>query len=383
MRGAIRAESGRTLLACFAALSSLFFVAYRSAAQSFAGDGSPKPANGVQQSPGAPAISVKVNLVSTPVAVTDAKGKPVLDLTEENFRVSDNGISERIEDFEIGGGPLSVAIVVETSNRIESLLPAIRRTGILLTEKVVGLGGDATVVGYDYEVDKLLPFTADHDAIEKTFSDIQEGRSGARLNDALSQAVQMLRERPAERRRVIVTLGEGRDYGSEAKLGDVLHEAQLANVAVYCVGLSTTAAAFRGADQENGIRPVAPPGINTRPTAPGVPQTPDNQESSNGNIDLMNLARWAARHATSRLHEHPLETAAVGTGGLYQGTVRDKSIATAIDRIGDELHGSYTLSYRPLGTDASSYHEIKVSVDRGGLKVRARPGYYPVGRGAP
>ena len=110
------------------------------------------------------------------------------------------------------------------------------------------------MIGYDYEVDKLLPFTADHDSIEKTFSSIQEGRSGARLCDALSQAVRTLRDRPAERRRVIVTLGEVGDIGSEAKLRDVSREAQLSNVTIYSVGLSTAAAAFRGADQENGIR---------------------------------------------------------------------------------------------------------------------------------
>ena len=369
MRAAIRTESAGTLLTAIATASALFFAAYHAMGQS--------PAS-AQQSPGRlPSINIKVDLVSTPVVVTDAKGEPVLDLTEQNFRVSDNGVDEKIEDFDLGGGPLSVAIVVETSSRIESLLPAIRKTGILFTEKVVGLDGDAAVVGYDYEVDKLLPFTADHDAIEKTFSSIQEGRSGARLYDALSQAVRTLRDRPAERRRVIVTLGEGRDIGSEAKLGEVLREAQLANVTIYSVGLSTAAAAFRGgADQEAGpIRPIAPPGINTQPPIPGA-QTPENQQGRDGNVDLTDLVRWAARFASLPIREHPLEITAVGTGGLYQGTVKDKSIATAIDRIGGELHGSYTLSYRPVGTDANTYHEIKVSVDRVGLKVRTRLGYY-------
>jgi VWFA-related protein len=378
MRAAIRAEFGRILLAAVATASALFFVAYHAVGQSPARDGPPKLGASAQQSPGKlPSINIKVDLVSTPLVVTDATGEPVLDLTEKNFRVSDNGVNEKIEDFEIGGEPLSVAIVVETSSRIEALLPTIRRTGILFTENVVGLDGDATVIGYDFEVDKLLPFTTDHDAIEKTFASIQEGRSGARLCDALSEAVRTLRDRPAERRRVIVTLGEGRDIGSEAKFGEVLREAQLANVTIYSVGLSTAAAAFRGADQENGVRPIAPPGINTQPPTPGVPQTPDTQQLSNGNLDLTALARWAVRHATSPIREHPLEIAAVGTGGLYQGTVKDKSIETAIDRIGGELHGSYTLSYRPVGTDANTYHEIKVSVDRAGLKVRTRAGYYP------
>ena len=97
---------------------------------------------------------------------------------------------------------------------------------------------------------------------------------------------------------------------------------------------------------------------------------------SSGNLDLTALGRWAIRNAASSLIAHPLEVAAAGTGGLYQGTVKDKSIAVAIDRIGGELHASYTLSYRPVGTDPHTYHEIKVVLDRAGLKVRTRPGYY-------
>ncbi len=68
----------------------------------------------------------------------------------------------------MGGAPLSVVIVMETSSRIDALLPAVRRTGILFTETVVGENGDAAVIGYDDQVNHLQDFTSDHDAIEKT-----------------------------------------------------------------------------------------------------------------------------------------------------------------------------------------------------------------------
>jgi len=47
-----------------------------------------------------------------------------------------------------------------------------------------------------------------------------------------------------------------------------------------------------------------------------------------------------------------------------------------VDAIGGELNAQYTLSYRPAGSDAAGYHQIKVTVDRPGVKVRTRPGYY-------
>src|ERR1700676_3484419 len=98
---------------------ALFFATYPTAAQSPAGPVPPKLGASAQQPHGKlPSISVKVDFVNTPVVVTDAKGDLVFDLTEKDFRVSDNGVNEKIEDFDMGSGPLSVAIVLETSSRI-------------------------------------------------------------------------------------------------------------------------------------------------------------------------------------------------------------------------------------------------------------------------
>lgn len=344
----------------------------------------PKPGQTVQTAPqGASqksldqSIRVRVNLVNTPVIVRDAKGELVLDLEEGNFRVLDNGVEQKLEGFDMGAGPLSVVIVMETSSRIQALLPALRRTGVLFTETVVGENGDAAVIGYDDEVNHLQDFTSDHDAIDKTIANLQSGTSGTRLYDALASAVGMLEKRPESRRRVIITVAEAVDSGSEEKLGQVLRDAQLANITIYSVGLSSTAAEMRG-PQKSGAPPSAtPPGVFGQPPIPGTPQTPTTEATRNGNIDIMALAVWVVQHAEAAVKERPLEVATAATGGSYQSTVKDASIEKAIDEIGGELHAQYTLSYRPTGTEPSGYHEIRVQVaDRRPLTVRSRPGYY-------
>jgi VWFA-related protein len=73
---------------------------------------------------------------------------------------------------------------------------------------------------------------------------------------------------------------------------------------------------------------------------------------------------------------NPLELATAGTGGAHLATFKNHSIENAIDEIGGELHSQYSLSYMPTGTNDAGFHEIKVSVNRSGLRVRARPGYY-------
>jgi VWFA-related protein len=342
-----------------------------------------KPPQGAQQKPLDQSIRVRVNLVNTPVVVRDARGELVLDLEENNFRVFDNGVRQKLESFDMGGEPLSVVIVMETSSRIQPLLPALRRTGVLFTQTVVGENGDAAVIGYDDQVNHLQDFTSDHDAIDKCISNLQTGMSGTRLYDALSAAVGMLKKRPDTRRRVVVTVAEAVDSGSEEKLGQVLRDAQLANITIYSVGLSTTAAEMRG-EQKSGAPPSAtPPGVFGQPPIPGTPQTPTTEATRNGNIDLMALAVWVVQHAEAAVKERPLEVATAATGGLYRSTVKDASIEKAIDDIGGELHAQYTLSYRPTGTEPSGYHEIRIQVvDRRMLTVRSRPGYFLSAPGA-
>ena len=366
-----------TLAAFLLALLLAALSARPAWAQAPAGPLPPKPGVPIQPPPKErPQIRVKVDLVNAPVTVRDSAGELLLDLTPRDFRIFDNGVEQRIEHFDLGGDPLSVVILVETSSRIEALLPAVRKTGILFTQTVLGPTGEAAVLGFNDTVDALLPFTADPDQVEKTVSALRMGTSGARLYDALSSAIALLRNRPASRRRVIVAVSEAADTGSENKLGQVLREAQLSNVTIYTVGLSTTAAELRAPPKQSGPPQISPPGTFPLPPMPGTPQTPTSEQQRYGNVDLLALAVWLVQHAANAVGQNSLELASVATGGMHLSTFRDRSIEKAIDQIGGELHAQYTLSYRPAGTDPGGYHEIKVQVARRGVKVRSRPGYY-------
>jgi len=95
-----------------------------------------------------------------------------------------------------------------------------------------------------------------------------------------------------------------------------------------------------------------------------------------GGGNLLALAVWAVQHVKDKVTAHQLDIAAVGTGGTYVSTWKNRSIENAIDEIGGELHSQYTISYTPHGDLTEGYHEIKITVDRKHLNVRARPGYY-------
>jgi VWFA-related protein len=355
----------------------------RVSAQAPEGPIAPRPGITVQQPPPniEARLKVRVSLVNTPVTVRDARGQMIHDLDAKNFMVTDNGVTQKITHFDLGGDPVSVVILMETSSRIDSIFPEMRKTGILFTQTVMGPSGEAAVVGFNDSVDKLHDFTADGDAIEKTIAGMREGTWGSRLYDAMAVGVEMLTSRPQPspdatgRRRILFIMSEATDVGSGAKLGEVLRRAQLANITIYSVGLSTTRAELQSKAKKQPIE-VTPPGTFGQPPLPGTVQTPTSEAQRAGGIDILALAVWAVQHAENQVKAHALEVAATATGGQHLATYRDRSIERAIDEIGGELHSQYNVSYTPMGTGESGYHEIKVSVDKPGVTVRARPGYY-------
>ncbi len=352
--------------------------------QSPSGPLPPKPGVEVQLPPADTEAKLKVHvaLVNTPVTVRDGRGDMVHNLEARDFQITDNGLAQQITHFDLGGDPLSMVILLQTSSRIAPLLPEVRKTGILFTQSVMGTTGEAAVVGFNDSVDKLQDFTTNADLIENTIAQLGQGTSGSKLYDAMAVGVEMLSGRPQApadtpgRPRVLMI--EATDAGSEAKLGEVLRQAQLANVTIYSVGLSTTRAELQAKPKDTRPK-ITPPGTFPLPPQPGTPQTPTSEENRYGNIDLMAAAVWAVQHIHDKVKDHALEVAATATGGAHLSTFKDRSIEKAIDEIGGELHSQYTISYTPTGSDATGYHEIRINVlrhDAKNLKVRARPGYF-------
>src|SRR5271163_2437762 len=342
----------------------------------------PRPGQQVQQPPENAKLKVQVALVNLPVTVRDGKGEMVNNPDAKDFRITDNGVEQKISHFDLGGDPVSLLVLIETSSRIDPILPEMHRTGILLTQTVMGPEGEAAVVGFNDGVDKLQDFTTDADAIENVVTQLQTGTSGLKLYDAMAIGVDMLASHMPQptvddpgRRRVMLVLSETVDAGSEAKLGEVLRKAQLANIVIYSVGLSTTRSEMKS-EKHKGPDPIAPPGISTLPAPPGTVQVPPGEVSSSSGVDLLGIAIAAVEHVDNKVKDHAMDVACVATGGTHLSTFKNRSIENAIDEIGGELHSQYTISYAPAGANGTGYHEIKVQVDRKNLKVRTRPGYY-------
>ena len=350
----------------------------------------PTPSASIQATPpdALAKLTARVTLVNAPVTVRDSGGRMIHNLDEQDFRVTDNGVPQKIIHFEVGGDPISLVVIVETSSRIDPFFAQIRKTGILLTEQVMGPDAEAAVVGFDDNVALLQGFTSSHDSILSAMAALKTGESGQRLFDAMAAGVEMLsgRRKPSPEsavpgRRVLLVISEALDKGSTAALGEVLRRAQLENISIFSVGLSTTRSELQSKPRGNAPAPITPPGTYGMPGPPGTVPLPG--AGNNSGIDLLALAQVLVEHTKSAATQHSLEIGAAATGGAYYSTFKGRSIESAIDEIGGELHSQYFISYSPKpGSDSGSdygYHEISISLvpeKADGKKISTRPGYY-------
>lgn len=318
-------------------------------------------------------IRVVTNEISVPVTVTDKTGEFVLDLEQKDFHVYDDGVPQAIDHWELGGDPLAVALVIETSSRLHAYIPAIHSLGSIFTQTVMALDGEAAVITYDSNVKVRQPFTADHDAVAKAIAETKFEAPEMSLYDGMTKAVELLGAQPTKWRRIMLIIGESEDDASTAKLGTVLRNAERADVSIYVVGPSSTSADVRRfSDAPIPLKlPHLPPIKSEGPCLERVGPTEEVPC-----ISFATPALWLLERGTTEIKHHELVVAAAATGGFDYRAMKGSALADALDRIGGELHAQYVLTYRPNAPRSIGFHAIEVVVSRPKLSVRARPAYY-------
>jgi VWFA-related protein len=312
-------------------------------------------------------IRTATNEVIVPVTVTDKKGEMVLDLVQKDFHVFDKGAEQAILRFDIDADPLAVALVVDTNVRLRAMAPVIRGMGGIFTETVMALSGEAAVISYGTDAAVSQGFTQDHEAVEQAIAGIQFQSGDSNLYDAMAKGLELLKTQPSEYRRVLLVVGESQDTHSKAKLSEVLREAQMQNVVIYAIGPSSTSGDLRyGKGEAPGERP--PPSVKLGRLPPV------------GGTGLAAVAVWMLTRGTNEISNHQLEVAAASTGGIHYRALHQETIRTALDRVGGELHAQYVLSFAPNADPPEGFNEIKVTVSRADVTIRARPGYYVLKR---
>ena len=124
--------------------------------------------------------------------MTEQNSDPVNGLTPYDFELFDNNKPQVISE-DITSHPISLVLVIQANSSVSHFLPDIQRLGNMVQAQLLGDSGEVAVLAFDHRIKTILPFTADTDKLSPALKKITAGSSTAVVNDAVMQAINMLR----------------------------------------------------------------------------------------------------------------------------------------------------------------------------------------------
>ncbi len=292
-----------------------------------------QPPQAPQERGGDYRIRRDVNLVVLHATVLDDRGRFVPDLKEENFRVFEDKVEQKLSLFKREDVPVSVGLVIDNSGSMRDKRDRVN-TAALTFVKTSNPQDEAFIVNFndDYYLDLDKDFTSDINEMKEALERV-DSRGSTALYDAVIGSLDHLKKGHRDKK-VLLIITDGEDNASRKSLAVTVQEAQRTDTLIYAVGLLS-------------------------------------QESKS-----------SAKRARRALNE--LSTATGGLAFFPENTSDAESICT---QIAHDIRNQYTLAYYPSNARRDgSFRAVQVDVipprGRGRLSVRTRNGYYAQGSSA-
>ena len=307
-----------------------------------------------QQSEARTKISINSDLVVLPVTVKDRYGNLVPDLQREEFRIFDDSVEQTIDVFTAEAFPLSLVVLIDDDLKSEDaaqMAPTLRAitAGISSSD-------EALICRFDLSFYPGDGFTGDLNKLWADLKDAQEhsgpstagpvpfvtppsthplgvgeppqraptnlgSRPTKALDDAIHTAAELLHDRGASRRKIILLISDGLNgpefnrHRYPSTLEALLHD----NISVYSL---------------------------------------------------------AVGHSRKRKFSRLVDYANDSGGDIYYA-VQSAAMEKLYSRITEEARHEYTLAYVPRGNNRNAnYHKVEVRTLREGVTIKTRQGYY-------
>lgn len=287
-------------------------------------------------------ISIETRLVNLQVRVIDRQNRPINNVSQNEFRVFEDGVPQKIEFFTREEVPISYGILVDNSGSLRGQL-----------EKVIAAG--KTIVDSNKPNDEtfLIRFTSSNnivieqdwtnnkeiitDAIDNLFPEIGQ----TALLDAVYLGADYATERRKgkdtdRRRRALILVTDGEDRDSIYKEKQLFERLRESDVQIFVIGF------VNELDEQGGI-----------------------------------IKKSDRSRATSLLNKLATET---GGRAFFPNSVNE--LPSIADQITRDLRTQFVISYNPTNKQRDgAYRRIKVTVDgnddasKGKRIAVTRPGY--------
>ena len=267
-------------------------------------------------------FETEIEVVTVTVAVTDAEGRLVTDLAQEEFELFEDARPQTISQFTRERVPVSLAVLLDVSDSMVGLrLTDARQALDRFLFELLAREDEYALVVFNHQPIVASTWT-DNPAKVTPALDALRGWGGTAIYDAVHSTLPLLDKRHRQRGAAVV-ISDGADTASDIQLRDLRSRMLRTDAFIYAVGIDR--------DDPRAMR--------------------------------------------TRINPYSLRQITDDTGG-YTEIVKDTSeLGPATARIADELNKQYTLGYTPTRPPDSQFHGIRVRVKRANHRVRARRGY--------
>ena len=274
---------------------------------------------------------VELKLQQVFATVTGSRGRRVLGLGKEEFRLEEDGLEQALVTVASGKIPFTAVLLVDASVSMDEERTAAARRGLQAFASGMRAHDEAKVVFF---ADRLLaasPFSQDPEDLTAAVV-AAESRGGTALADHLFLSLRLLETRLG--RPVVILLSDGGDIHSVLRLAEVRSQLRRSQAMLYFVEITDT-----GTDSRSLIHSFLPPA----------------------------KVRAAGQQLRRMVRE---------SGGRTLKILHAEEIPAALAEILKELREQYALGYYPEASGGDRWRPLEVRVRRPGLKVRAPEGYF-------
>jgi VWFA-related protein len=284
--------------------------------------------------------------------VKDQQGGIVYGLQAKDFIVEDDGVAQELRlDEAPEGQPISLVVAIQRGRRANYEFPRIQGLKTMIDPVLSQGTARVAVVEFDSHVDLIRDFTRDASLVAADLTNLQAGDGGAVILDAVNYSVNLLKQEPEGRLRILLLISETRDHGSKVKIEDAVASIGQSNAVMYALAFS-------------------PALSNILDTGRGT-----NKGEEQQGVNILDLAYRVAQ----AMRKNVPSTVASMTGGEYELFATRKKFEVRMNDFTNHLHSRYLLSFAPKSPHPG-LHQIRVRLKNAESgEVLARTSYWAAG----
>lgn len=289
-------------------------------------------------------ITQEVALVQVPVIVLDESGRIATGLTRDDFRVTEDGVGQRLLQCEKERQAVSFALVADVSESMTGKIPFVRDATVSMIEPLVPQDkypDEYSIFTVENHANQILSFTKDRPDLERRLPHLlMPTKGGTALYDGVYDAVLAANREAEHDRRAVIVISDGGDNHSRHNLRNTKRLLEEAEVPIFSI--------------------MAGPELDL-PNISEKPPTMAGKFTIPVSLPTGNYIGDAERRGPANLKS----LAEVSGGGVF--TAHGAESLNRITRtISDAVRNQYVLTYQPQDTEdikrKNNWHAIHLEL---------------------